>query len=84
METITVRVNDKSVSLAEQSTITDLIRHINIPPKGIAIALNLPPDDNVAFMEQQHSREVIPQKQWDTYTLADQQDILIIKATQGG
>ncbi|RNL69993.1 sulfur carrier protein ThiS [Sinomicrobium pectinilyticum] len=77
METITVNVNDKAVSLASQSTITDLIQHMAIPPQGIAIALS-------SSSEEEFFREIIPQKQWTTYILSDKQDILIIKATQGG
>ncbi|MGS2764950.1 sulfur carrier protein ThiS [Sinomicrobium sp. M5D2P9] len=77
METITVNVNDKAVSLALQSTIADLIRHMAIPPQGIAIALT-------TSSQEEFSREIIPQKQWTNYILSDKQDILIIKATQGG
>ncbi|MGS2740244.1 sulfur carrier protein ThiS [Sinomicrobium sp. M5D2P17] len=77
METITVNVNDKAVSLALQSTIADLIRHMVIPPQGIAIALT-------TSSKEEFSREIIPRKQWTNYILSDKQDILIIKATQGG
>lgn len=101
METITVNVNDKAVSIATQSTITDLIRQMNIPPQGIAIAISPsapfdslrlrsgttaqePPLGNQVSNGPEIAREVIPQKQWPDYTLADQQDILIIQATQGG
>ncbi|MBC9798487.1 sulfur carrier protein ThiS [Sinomicrobium weinanense] len=82
METITVNVNDKAVSVTAQSTITDLIRQLNFPSQGIAIAISSSGDQ--MRDGQETAREVIPQKQWPDYTLADRQDILIIQATQGG
>lgn len=100
MDTITVHVNDKAVSIATQSTITDLIRQMNIPAQGIAIAVPSAPFDSLRLGSgataqgsplgnqvsdgPETAREVIPQKQWSDYILTDRQDILIIQATQGG
>ncbi|UGU14488.1 sulfur carrier protein ThiS [Sinomicrobium kalidii] len=84
METITVNVNDKAVSMAAQSTIKDLIRQMNISQKGIAIAVNSFSDSTPPFTGRETDREIIPQNQWSDYTLTNRQDILIIQATQGG
>ena len=80
METIMVYVNGKTISLPRQSTITDLIRQMNTSPRGIAIAVLT----KTSTSTHESIPEIIPQQQWTTYLLLNQQNILIIKATQGG
>ena len=80
MYTIKVHVNDSTVDLPVKSTINDMLRHLQIAPKGIAIAVNTP----APGAETAVSREIVSRQQWSRYTLSDQQNITIIKATQGG
>ncbi|MCB9426942.1 MAG: sulfur carrier protein ThiS [Flavobacteriales bacterium] len=66
---ITVHVNDTVHSIAVDSSIVDLLSQLEISANGIAIAID---------------QQIIPQSEWGNYKLQDQQNILLIKATQGG
>lgn len=58
----------------------NLIRQMNTSPRGIAIAVL----NKTSTSNHESIPEIIPQQQWTTYLLLNQQNILIIKATQGG
>lgn len=51
------------------SNLSELINELNLPDKGIAIAVN---------------KSIIPRNQWDECVLEEGADILIIKAFCGG
>jgi len=63
-------VNTKPRQLDNDTVLIVLLQDLNIAnQKGIAIAVN---------------NEVIPTDNWDSYPLKENDQILIIKATQGG
>jgi sulfur carrier protein len=66
---ITIMVNESQIEVDEKTTIHQLLRKVNTSINGIAVALN----DNI-----------VSRNQWDTMFLNQEDNILIIKATQGG
>lgn len=65
-----ITVNNEIVMLTEQSSIENMIAQVaTIPAAGIAIAVN---------------QEVIPKGNWKNHILVENDNILIIQATQGG
>ncbi|AUC15682.1 thiamine biosynthesis protein ThiS [Tenacibaculum sp. SZ-18] len=66
---ITIQVNDKTQTFLENLTVYQLIGQLNIQTNGIAVAVN---------------NDVISKPNWETRELVDQDNILIIKSTQGG
>ncbi len=66
---IDILVNDQSHSLDSPLDLKSLLEHINVSEKGIAIALN---------------QSIIQKKEWPNTHLKNDDQILIIKATQGG
>lgn len=65
---MTIWVNQKAHTV-EQMTIQQLIDHLNIKTQGIAIAVN---------------NQVITRSEWTHFTIKENDNILIIRATQGG
>lgn len=66
---ISLQVNDQSVQYPLEVPLLQLIEDLNLPNKGVAVAVN---------------QTVIPQSAWSDTHLQDQDKILVIKATQGG
>jgi sulfur carrier protein len=67
---MTVRVNDKSLVVADTTTLSQLLAQLGLVSRnGVAIAVN----DAVA-----------PRSGWPTRCLADGDQVLVIQATQGG
>ncbi|WP_034042445.1 sulfur carrier protein ThiS [Wocania ichthyoenteri] len=66
---ITIYVNEKEVELKPNTNILQLLQFLNSPLKGIAVAIN---------------QNIIPNANWATQRLVNQDQILIIQATQGG
>lgn len=67
---ITVRVNDKSLAVADTTTLTQLLDELGLSAsKGVAVAIN---------------DAVVPRSGWLTHRLADGDHVLVIQATQGG
>lgn len=65
-----VSVNDKSVEVAHQANLYTLISQLKLPStSGIAVAVN---------------SQIIKRDQWDKHQLSENDQVLIIKATQGG
>jgi sulfur carrier protein len=63
-------VNNKPVELDPSKGIAEVLRLLNIPePKGIALAVN----DNV-----------IPKSDWNNFAINENDQLTIIRATQGG
>ena len=64
-----VQVNNKEVEIADTSTITQLTVQLELPTQGIAIAAN---------------NKMIPRTDWDSFTLHENDNLVIIKAARGG
>ena len=65
-----IYVNNKQQEMPGGSKITDALAAISISSdKGIAIAIN---------------NNVVPRSEWDVYELNAEDNITLIKATQGG
>ncbi len=66
---IEIKVNDKTYPFSKNSSVLEVLNHLALNRKGIAVALN---------------QEVIPKQGWKTTTINDKDSILVIQATQGG
>jgi sulfur carrier protein len=66
---MTINVNNQSQSISENSSIKKLLEQLDILPNGIAIAIN---------------NKVISKEEWEQTMIENDDDIVIIKATQGG
>ena len=65
-----VIVNNKTVELPDASGIAALLEQLNLSsPQGIAIAVN---------------EQVVPKSEWERCVLKHNDQILLIRATQGG
>ena len=65
-----VFVNNKRIELQPKDTIPAALRSIQISdPKGIAVAVN---------------NSVIPKSDWENFSINENDQITIIRATQGG
>lgn len=64
-----VTVNGAILSFEAEINLMTLLRHLNIEKEGIAVAVN---------------KFVIPKGEWSSYQLKNNDNILIIEATQGG
>lgn len=66
---ITVNVNNTAYELEEQSSLQDVIQHLSINEDGIAVAIN---------------QSIITKTDWQITRLSNNDNVLIIQATQGG
>ncbi len=66
---IHVNMNDQSMTCQAASTLSSLLVVLNMPLKGIAIAIN---------------DQIIPQSKWETHVLNDEDTIAIFTAIAGG
>ncbi|WP_028377275.1 sulfur carrier protein ThiS [Leeuwenhoekiella sp. MAR_2009_132] len=66
---ITVNVNNQSHSFAKEPSLSELLIHLDIVQKGIAVAVN---------------NAIVTQTAWNEFMLKDGALVLIVKATQGG
>ena len=66
---ITVNVNNTRHTLPSQSSLRDLLTQLDISDKGIAVAVN---------------NEIISKNEWSSRALAEGENVLMIRATQGG
>jgi len=64
-----ITVNNNTQSLNDASSIETMVTQLNLEPKGIAIAVN---------------QTVISKSEWNKTHLKENDNITIIKATQGG
>jgi len=65
-----ILINNKKHDFQKDTNLFEAIQSLNLQnQKGIAIAIN---------------NQVIPKQNWNTHKLNDQDDIIIITATQGG
>lgn len=66
---ITIHVNKEKITFQKQPSITEVLSQFNVSDKGIAIAIN---------------EQIVPKENWSRILLNTQDQLLIIKATQGG
>ena len=66
---ITIQVNNESYTISENTSIAKLLEQLQIGTNGIAVAID---------------QQIIPNTNWDVYILQNNQNLLLIKATQGG
>ncbi len=66
---ITIKVNQKDHKILESLTLQEFVEDLNIQTNGIAIAIN---------------SSVVKKNDWSLKLLQHNDDILIIKSTQGG
>lgn len=66
---MTIRVNNVSHEVENSSSLDDILKQLDIQTSGIAVAIN---------------EQIITRSKWESTSIQDQDQILIIKATQGG
>jgi len=66
---ITIKVNEVMMEVEDKFNISQLLKHTNSAIDGIAVAIN---------------NEIISKSNWETKQLLNNDNILIIQATQGG
>ncbi len=66
---ITVKVNEVAHQVASNTSLEHILQQLNIDVSGIAVAIN---------------QNIITRQEWQNTSLKTNDDILIIKATQGG
>lgn len=66
---IMIKINSKTEEIPKETSLLQLVALKNIATRGIAIAIN---------------QQVINRSNWGAYQLKENDNILIIKATQGG
>ncbi|MCL5128346.1 MULTISPECIES: sulfur carrier protein ThiS [unclassified Algibacter] len=66
---INIKVNNATHQLNKECSLESILKKLEISTNGIALAVNL---------------NIITRTDWKTQTLNDGDEVLIIKATQGG
>jgi sulfur carrier protein len=66
---ITITVNKEEIKIPENSSITHLLKQLELVSQGIAVAIN---------------ESIVTKSAWATTELSAKDEVLIIKATQGG
>lgn len=66
---VTVLVNENPIEVEENATLSQLLQKVNASVEGIAIAIN---------------DEIIAKNAWESQAIKNNDNVLIIKATQGG
>lgn len=66
---ITIKINNQPKEIPENTSVASLLQTLEQPEKGIAVAIH---------------QQIITKTDWETKTLINGDDILIIQATQGG
>ncbi len=62
-------LNNKVQAIKDKSNLTDLVAELQLPEKGIALAVN---------------NAVVPKNEWQSFELSEQMKVTLIRATQGG
>ena len=68
-EGMQIIVNNKTMELAEESTLSTLAETLRLPEKGVAVAVN---------------NQMIPREEWSATRLQEQAQVVVIKAACGG
>jgi len=66
---VSVLVNENPIEIEENATLSQLLQKVNTSVEGIAIAIN---------------DEIISKNAWESQAIKNNDNVLIIKATQGG
>ncbi|WP_405383045.1 sulfur carrier protein ThiS [Maribacter sp. LLG6340-A2] len=66
---ITIWVNQQRVEIEEDVTILRLLEHLDSPKSGIAVAIQ---------------NAIVSKNLWESTVLSNDDNVLIIQATQGG
>ncbi|SNR39602.1 sulfur carrier protein [Maribacter sedimenticola] len=66
---ITIWVNEERLEFEEGTSILHLLQHLDSPKTGIAVAIQ---------------NAIVPKNLWESTILSNDDNILIIQATQGG
>ena len=66
---ITVKINDSNKTFKTECNLIKMIEELNIQSNGIAIAVN---------------NSIVKKSDWSNHKLSENDNVLIIKSTQGG
>lgn len=66
---MTVNVNNQPKEITENTSVAQLLKQLEQPENGIAVAIN---------------QQIITKTNWENQLLNNGDDLLIIQATQGG
>ncbi|WP_075342633.1 sulfur carrier protein ThiS [Tenacibaculum agarivorans] len=66
---ITVKINDSNKTFKTECNLIGMIEELNIQSNGIAIAVN---------------NSIVKKSDWSNHKLSENDNVLIIKSTQGG
>ncbi|CAL2093393.1 sulfur carrier protein ThiS [Tenacibaculum sp. 190524A05c] len=66
---ITVKINDSNKTFKTECNLIRMIEELNIQSNGIAIAVN---------------NSIVKKSDWSNHKLSENDNVLIIKSTQGG
>ncbi len=66
---ITVHLNDEDLTIADNTSLSELVQIRDLKQSNVAIAVN---------------GKVVPKSQWATTVLNDNDNVLVIKASYGG
>ncbi|MEP2057467.1 MAG: sulfur carrier protein ThiS [Maribacter litoralis] len=66
---IHIKVNDAPKKITETTTLEEIIKELDISVNGIAVAVN---------------ENIVSKVTWGNKTLTENDEVLIIRATQGG
>ena len=64
-----IHVNGKPADVAPGTTIAELVRTLDAPDRGVAVAID---------------GEVVPRGAWDATQVADEARVEVVQAVQGG
>jgi len=64
-----VFVNQEEKSFNDSLSLLKLLEDMGVKPVGLAIAVN---------------QSVIPKDSWDSFSLKENDDVMLVRATQGG
>ncbi len=64
-----IKVNNETQEISDSVTVQELVDYLKIKTNGIAIAIN---------------NSIIKKMNWNTHVLLSNDNVLIIKSTQGG
>ena len=64
-----IKVNNKEMKLGEANTLQQVAQALELPDKGVAVAVN---------------NRIVPRTEWATYSVQENDQIVVIKAACGG
>lgn len=64
-----IKVNNKAMAVSEDASLSHLAKVLDLPEKGVAIAIN---------------NRMVPRVEWSEKQLAENDQVVVIKAACGG